>query len=76
MFVVEGYYCKWVGFNYLVFYGGIKEWVDDFWVKLKVKGIKFLYEERYFFVGGENYYVVFFEDLNGIKVEICIEVIM
>ncbi|EIL7052618.1 VOC family protein [Listeria monocytogenes] len=73
-FIAEGYHRKRIGLNHLAFHSGTKERVDDFRAKLKAKGTKLLYEERYPFAGGENHYAVFFEDPNGIKVEICTEV--
>ncbi|EAE3611035.1 VOC family protein [Listeria monocytogenes] len=73
-FIAEGYHRKRIGLNHLAFHCGTKERVNDFRAKLKAKGTKLLYEERYPFAGGENHYAVFFEDPNGIKVEICTEV--
>jgi len=34
------------------------------------KGIKILYQNKHPYAGGENYYAVFFEDPDKIKVEI------
>ncbi|MBF2398799.1 VOC family protein [Listeria marthii] len=73
-FLVEGYHRKRVGLNHLAFHGGTKERIDEFRTKLKAKGIRLLYEDRYPFAGGKNHYAVFFEDPDGMKVEICTEV--
>lgn len=73
-FLAEGYHRKRIGLNHLAFHGGTKERVDDFRAKLKAKGIKLLYEDRFPFAGGKNHYAVFFEDPDGMKVEICTEV--
>ncbi|EFR93063.1 glyoxalase family protein, partial [Listeria innocua FSL J1-023] len=73
-FLAEGYHRKRIGLNHLAFHGGTKERVDDFRAKLKAKGVKLLYEDRFPFAGGKNHYAVFFEDPDGMKVEICTEV--
>jgi catechol 2,3-dioxygenase-like lactoylglutathione lyase family enzyme len=39
-------------------------------VKLKEKGINILYTEKHPFAGGDNYYAVYFEDPDRIKVEL------
>jgi catechol 2,3-dioxygenase-like lactoylglutathione lyase family enzyme len=59
-----------VGLNHLSFDGGDREFVDTITVKLKQKGVKILYEDKHPYAGGENYYAVYFEDPDRIKVEI------
>ena len=59
-----------VGLNHLAFHGGSVDFVDEITNKLREKGVKILYEDRHPFAGGENYYAVYFEDPNRIKVEI------
>ena len=44
--------------------------VDKFRLQLKQREVTMLYEEKYPFAGGENYYAVFFEDPDRIKVEL------
>ncbi|MBC2268399.1 hypothetical protein HCB38_11290 [Listeria sp. FSL L7-0083] len=73
-FLAEGYHRKRIGLNHLAFHGGTKERVDAFRAKLKAKGIKLLYEDKFPFAGSKNHYAVFFEDPDGLKVEICTEV--
>ena len=59
-----------VGLNHLAFHGGSVDFVDEITNKLREKGAKILYEDRHPFAGGENYYAVYFEDPNRIRVEI------
>jgi len=61
------------GLNHLAFHGGSKEYVDEVTQKLRDKGVKILYEDRHPYAGGENYYAVFFEDPDRMKVEITAE---
>ncbi len=58
-----------VGLNHLAFHADSREEVDVMTEKLIHSGIKILYEERHPFAGGEDYYAVFFEDPDRIKVE-------
>lgn len=59
-----------VGLNHLAFHGGGREFVDKITEELREKNIKILYEEKHPFAAGSNYYAVFFEDPDRIKVEI------
>jgi catechol 2,3-dioxygenase-like lactoylglutathione lyase family enzyme len=59
-----------VGLNHLSFDGGSKKFVDEITIKLKAKGINILYENKHPYAGGEEYYALFFEDPDRIKVEI------
>jgi catechol 2,3-dioxygenase-like lactoylglutathione lyase family enzyme len=58
------------GLNHLAFHGGSKEFVDNITITLKQKGVKILYEDRHPFAGGNDYYAVYFEDPDRMKVEI------
>jgi len=58
-----------VGLNHLAFHAESREEVDEMTEKLIHRGINILYEDRYPFAGGEDYYAVFFEDPDRIKVE-------
>lgn len=64
--------CK-PGLNHLAFYSGTKEFVDEITIKLKHKGVKILYEDLHPYAGGEDYYAVYFEDPDRMKVEIVAE---
>lgn len=59
-----------VGLNHLAFHGGKRAFVDELTEELKRKGIKILYEDRHPYAGGSEYYAVFFEDPDRMKVEI------
>jgi catechol 2,3-dioxygenase-like lactoylglutathione lyase family enzyme len=59
-----------VGLNHLAFHAESREHVDQLTDKLKKKGATILYEDRHPYAGGMNYYAVYFEDPDRIKVEI------
>jgi len=58
------------GLNHLAFHGGSREFVDAITAKLKQKATKILYEDLHPYAGGEDYYAVYFEDPDRMKVEI------
>jgi len=58
------------GLNHLSFHGGTRHEVDEITAELRAKSIKILYEDRHPFAGGDNYYAVYFEDPDRMKVEI------
>ncbi|NDI35506.1 VOC family protein [Chengkuizengella sediminis] len=58
------------GLNHLAFHAKSKEQVDEITLKLKEKGIQILYTDKHPYAGGEDYYAVFFEDPDRIKVEL------
>ncbi len=58
------------GLNHLAFQGKSRKFVDELTEKLKAKEIKILYEDRHPFAGGADYYAVFFEDPDRMKVEV------
>ena len=60
--------CK-TGLNHLAFHADSKDQVDELTNELRSKGIKILYEEKHPYAGGNDYYAVFFEDPDRIKVE-------
>ena len=57
------------GLNHLAFHAHSRARVDEMTEKLKAKGIHILYEDQHPFAGGEDYYAVYFEDPDRIKVE-------
>ena len=59
-----------VGLNHLAFHAESREHVDDMTMKLKDKGINVLYTNQHPFAGGDDYYAVYFEDPDRIKVEL------
>jgi catechol 2,3-dioxygenase-like lactoylglutathione lyase family enzyme len=61
------------GLNHLAFHGENKGFVDQITSELKQRDVKILYEDRHPFAGGPDYYAVYFEDPDRIKVEIVAE---
>ncbi|MBE4908945.1 VOC family protein [Bacillus luteolus] len=59
-----------VGLNHLAFHLDSKEEVNEITEKLMSKNIPLLYKDRHPFAGGPDYYAVFFEDPDRIKVEL------
>lgn len=59
-----------VGLNHLAFHAESREHVDALTEKLIDRGIAILYPERHPYAGGRDYYAVFFEDPDRIKVEV------
>ena len=59
-----------VGLNHLAFHAESRQQVDDITEQLKAKGISILYTDKHPFAGGEDYYAVYFEDPDRIKVEL------
>jgi catechol 2,3-dioxygenase-like lactoylglutathione lyase family enzyme len=68
---VEYHRCR-TGLNHLAFHGGSREEVDELTELLKSRGVKILYEDKHPYAGGPNYYAVFFEDPDRIKVEVVV----
>lgn len=58
------------GLNHLAFFADSREFVDEVTAELRGKGITILYANRHPYAGGEDYYAVFFEDPDRMKVEI------
>ncbi len=58
------------GLNHLAFHVQDQQEVDVFSRLLKEKQIPILYEDRHPHAGGEDSYIVFFEDPDRIKVEL------
>ncbi|WP_407271836.1 VOC family protein [Radiobacillus sp. PE A8.2] len=59
-----------VGLNHLAFHATSREQVDELTQKLRQKEIRILYEDKHPFAGGKDYYAVYFEDPDRIKVEV------
>lgn len=65
----EYHRCR-VGLNHLAFHGKSRDHIDKMTEKLKEKGVTILYEDKHPYAGGPDYYAVFFEDPDRIKVEL------
>jgi catechol 2,3-dioxygenase-like lactoylglutathione lyase family enzyme len=59
-----------VGLNHLAFHAKSREHVDEITEALRKKGIQILYKDKHPNAGGKDYYAVFFEDPDRIKVEL------
>jgi catechol 2,3-dioxygenase-like lactoylglutathione lyase family enzyme len=59
-----------VGLNHLAFHATSREQVDEITEILKEKDIPILYRDKHPYAGGKDYYAVFFEDPDRIKVEL------
>lgn len=59
-----------VGLNHLAFHAQSRKQVDEITAMLENRGVSILYKDRHPYAGGENYYAVFFEDPDRIKLEI------
>ncbi len=57
------------GLNHLAFHASSRERVDEMTTMLKERCINILYGNEHPFAGGEDYYAVYFEDPDRIKVE-------
>ncbi len=58
------------GLNHLAFHADTRGFVDELTAELKTRGVNILYADRHPHAGGEDYYAVFFEDPDRMKVEI------
>lgn len=68
--LAAGYHRKRVGLNHLAFRGGSRAQVDQIARWVKDNGHTLLYEDRHPFAGGPNYYALFCEDPDRIKLEV------
>lgn len=59
-----------VGLNHIAFHADSRQQVDEITNILQEKGVHILYTDKHPFAGGNDYYAVFFEDPDRIKVEL------
>jgi len=59
-----------VGLNHLAFHGQSRGQVDALTEQLRERGTTILYEDKHPYASGPDYYAVFFEDPDRIKLEI------
>lgn len=64
------YHRKRTGLNHLAFFVDSPDEVDYFTAQLKKQKVNILYEDKHPFAGGKDYYAVFFEDPDRLKVEL------
>ncbi len=65
-----GYHRKRVGLNHLAFHGKSRAHVDEMAAWVKTQGHTLLYEDKYPFASGPDYYAMYCEDPDRIKVEV------
>ena len=58
------------GLNHLAFHAESRQDVDEMTNKLLAKGFEILYPDQHPYAGGANYYALYFEDPDGIKLEL------
>ncbi|NDY91789.1 VOC family protein [Ideonella livida] len=68
--LAPGYHRKRVGLNHLAFHAASRQQVDDVTHWARQAGYAVLYEDRHPLAGGPNYYALYCEDPNRIKVEL------
>lgn len=61
-----------VGLNHLAFHCYSREFIDNLTKDLVERNITILYADKHPFAGGKDYYAVFFEDPDRIKVEVVV----
>jgi catechol 2,3-dioxygenase-like lactoylglutathione lyase family enzyme len=64
------YHRRRVGLNHLAFHARSKEHVAEMTSALTKKGIQILYQNKHPYAGGNDYFAVYFEDPDRIKVEL------
>lgn len=69
-FLNAGYHRGHTGLNHLAFHVATRADVDDWTERFREQGIPILYEDRHPFAGGPNYYAVFAEGPDRMKVEL------
>ncbi len=71
-FQTPSYHRARVGLNHLAFYAPSESFIDNITQALVARGVPILYADRHPYAGGPDYYAVFFEDPDRIKVEIAL----
>lgn len=66
----QKYHRKKTGLNHVAFHVNSYDDVINFSQLIAEKGYNILYKDKHPFAGGENYCAVYFEDPDGIKVEL------
>jgi len=69
-YLEPSYHRKRVGLNHLAFHAASREQVDEITSWVYQSGHRVLYQDRHPFAGGADYYAVYCEDPNCIKIEV------
>ena len=64
------YHRKRTGLNHIAFHVTSRDMVDDFTKKLKERNVNILYKNSQHLIGDKDYYAVFLENPDRIKVEL------
>jgi catechol 2,3-dioxygenase-like lactoylglutathione lyase family enzyme len=70
--LAAGYHRKRVGLNHLAFTAKSRAQVDEMAAWVRNSGYTTLYEAKYPYAGGPNYYAMYCEDPDRIKVEVTV----
>lgn len=70
-FLHKGYHRKAIGLNHLAFHAEFRNQVDKLTEKMRRNGVRILYEDRHPYAGGPDYYALFIEDPDRLKIEIA-----
>jgi catechol 2,3-dioxygenase-like lactoylglutathione lyase family enzyme len=68
--LAAGYHRKRIGLNHLAFQATSRTQVDELAAWVKSEGITLLYEDAHPYAGGPDYYALYCEDPDRIKVEV------
>lgn len=66
----DGFSRRTVGLNHLAFHAESPAEVDELVTALGERGVELLYADRHPFAGGPDHYAAFFEDPDGLKIEV------
>jgi len=69
-YLEHSYHRGHTGLNHLAFHAKSKEQVDQLTLALKERQVSILYTDRHPYAGGNDYYAVFFEDPDRVKLEV------
>lgn len=70
-FLQTSFHRKRTGLNHLAFHAVSCVQVDEMTEKMRRLGVRILYEDRHPYAGGPNYYAVFLEGPDRLKIEIA-----
>lgn len=68
--LAAGYHRQRIGLNHLAFHGRSRAHVDEITAWVRRSGFTLLYDDRYPFASGPDYYALYCEDPDRIKVEV------
>ncbi|WP_421409942.1 VOC family protein [Streptococcus suis] len=69
-FLEAGYHRCRTGLNHLAFHAGTPDEIDQWRKEFLTRRVKLLYDDRYPHAGGPDYYALYLEDPDGIKIEL------